>query len=364
MALTSIALNIRNNEYKGYVEIASVPKKTTTQATYALLFRKEHDSAESFYKIYEKAVESIVDLSFYIIDITTASGKTYDYRIELTNGNSTGYSIYEFATIQNIQSYFDGLFVGNMYSQFFAPLNCETSTVRKTHSNYVTTLTSRTPYRISNSNLNYTTGSSSALFMPIDNDGRPVKQETREYLNTVIDFLTDGSEKVLKTSDGGIWCVTIDDDVQTEFNDYYVGSSQLSFNWTEIDDVTVFIDDSVMASKLIWKTIVDNGIHYPSTDYANGYNRVEVSVPIITSVGINGHSIVVTRNGVNPIYKENVEYIDSANLSNLSVTTNGIYQPQLLSDIDGYKSVDVSVYGIRKVVTDHTLSFEAPSESV
>jgi len=238
MALTSIDISITNNNYKGYVEFTSTKKANASSSImYVLIFRRKHNTLEDYIRVYEKVIANLNQLNFTDMDLSARSGITYDYRVELTDGNSTGYTVIEFGNIYGVECWFDGLFIGNESKQYLAPLDCDTTTTRNTQGAYVTTLASRTPYRVSNSNLNYTTGQSSGLFAPLKNINQIDVQQTKDYIEEVIDFLTDGTEKILKTSDGEIWYVSVDPGVNITSDDHFVGTSKIEFNWTEIGDV-------------------------------------------------------------------------------------------------------------------------------
>lgn len=238
MAISSIDITIVSNPYKGLVEISSTVQQGASESIeYVLIYRRLHGTLDDYVRVYQKVITSTSQLTFEDTDITVRAGDTYDYYIELTDGITAGYTVIEFGTISSVECWFDGLFIGDYDTQYLAPLNCNTSTTRNTQASYVTTLAGRTPYRVSNANLNYTTGQSSALFVPLDEYHQPVKLTTKEYTEQVVDFLTNGENKILKTSDGRVWCVSIDPDVSISFDDYYIGSSTISFNWTEIDDV-------------------------------------------------------------------------------------------------------------------------------
>lgn len=240
MALSSIIINITNDYAKGYMVISSTKKTTVSEnINYVLISRRKHGINNNYEMIYEKAITSPNQLSFTYYDMTTRSGTSYDYYISLADNNTPSRTIIEFGNVNNIECWFDGLFIGNNSKQYLAPLNCSTNTTRNTQANYVTTLSSRTPYRVSNSNVNYTTGQSSALFTPLDANNQPTLQSTKEYIEEVVDFLNDGTEKILKTHDGEMWYVSIDPGVNVSHDDYYTGSSKIDFNWTEIGDVPI-----------------------------------------------------------------------------------------------------------------------------
>lgn len=206
---------------------------------YMFVYRRVHGVGNTYSKIYEKPITSLDDLNVTEKDIISNSGATYDYYIELADSNTSEYNVLEFDTVSNVESWFQGLFVGNYEKQYVAHLSCSTSVTRNTESKYVTTLLGRTPYVVSNSNLNYSTGSSQGLFSRLDNNNQPIAELTDEYRNEVVDFLTDGTDKILKTSTGGIWLVSIDPQINIEPDDNYLGFNIISFDWTEIDDVPI-----------------------------------------------------------------------------------------------------------------------------
>lgn len=238
MALTSISFTIENNPYTG-----SVDWNTENQAVslgdigFLSLYRRVHGINNTYFKIYEKEITSLNDLTIAESDFTAKSGTVYDYYIELTDTNTATATVLEFLTVNGIESWFDGLFIGNYEKQYMAYLDCSTTTKRSVQSEYVTTLNGRTPYVVSNSNINYTTGSSSGLFSRLDNRNQPIAEMTDSYRDEVVDFLTDGTNKIIKTNTGGMWYVSIDPEVNIENDDRYIGHNIISFNWTEIDDV-------------------------------------------------------------------------------------------------------------------------------
>jgi len=238
MALSSISIEIVNNPYKGCIEIK------TEQATselgeieYLIISRKSDNDSEDIDRILEKKIESLDDLNYIYRDLSSICGVTYTYFVELTDGIEVGYSILESDTFSGIECVFDGIFVGDENKQYMAILNCSTSIVRNTQQNYVTTLLGRTPYKVSNANVNYTTGQSSGLFVRFDEYNKPIAEMSNSYRIEVIDFLTDGNDKILKTSNGDVWLVSIDSNVDLNFDDNYSGYNLISFSWTEIGDV-------------------------------------------------------------------------------------------------------------------------------
>ena len=234
MALYSINVSIKNNPIKGGIEIISIKNEKVESNIDTLTIYKRKHGIENDYYIFDKI--SITDfdlLNYHCIDISTQYGVFYDYYFTLTNGQT----IIESKEFSNIECWFDGLIIGNEDRQYLAPLNCDTSITKNTQVNYVTTLSGRTPYRVSNASTNYVTGQTSALFTPLDEENQPIAIHTIEYINEVVDFLSDGTEKIIKLSSGGMWYVSIDSAISVPSNENYIGNNMVSFDWTEIGDV-------------------------------------------------------------------------------------------------------------------------------
>ena len=236
MSLTSITVVASNNPYSCCVDFVSSANVSALGNIAAVeIYRQKYGILGIGNKILNKIVSSVSDLDFQFSDLTNKSEAKYVYTVQLVTSDSTLIEYSEFV----IDSTFIGLFVGDYEKQYVAQYNCKTNYSQKTQSNYVTTLASRTPYKVSNANLNYADGNSSGMFLPFDNNYNPLPDYTGEYSEEVIAFLSDGKEKILKTSRGEIWLVTIDEDISVDSNDNYMGTRIISFDWTEIGDVPV-----------------------------------------------------------------------------------------------------------------------------
>ena len=240
--LTCMNVSITNNHLRGGIEIKS--KKTNVllpNITNVKILRKEYRSV-IWTLMYTVDISSADDLNFSLFDILTKSNKRYSYSFDVMSENT----ILESQIFDGIECWFDGLFVGNFDHQFFAFGNCDTDSRRNTSVEYVETLASRTPYRVANANINYVTGKSSGLFFDIDLNDQFVPDYNHEYSENVVDFLTDNTAKILKTSDGQMWYISVDDTVTLPFHDRYIGKNEIEFNWTEIGDIPItgmVIDD-------------------------------------------------------------------------------------------------------------------------
>lgn len=235
--LTYISVEIENNPYRGGIEIHSTGLKSDVSLINKIRILRKRSGDTGLYEIYSINVNNKSNLSFNLFDITTMSGYTYTYIFDIMRNNT----VIESETVNSIESYFEGLFVGNFEKQYIARANFKTETDRNTQVNYVTTLGSRTPYKVSNANSNYSNGTSSGLFLELTPDKKKfVRDYNRSYSNEVIDFLTDGSGKILKTEDGEMWFVGIDEKVSTQYNNNIRGVNITQFGWTEIGDVPIF----------------------------------------------------------------------------------------------------------------------------
>ena len=240
--LTCIKVSISNNLNRGGIEIKSQSTSVTlNNITSIKILRKEY-TGSVWSLIYTVEVSSKNDLNFSLFDILTRSNTRYSYSFDVMSGSSR----LESQIFDDIECWFDGLFIGNFEHQYFAFANCETETKRNTQVEYVTTLSGRTPYRVSNANTNYVTGKSSGLFFDLDANDNFTPDYFHKYSENVVDFLTDGSNKILKTNDGQMWYVSVDDVIDLPFHDRYLGKNEISFSWTEIGYAPLFgmvIDD-------------------------------------------------------------------------------------------------------------------------
>lgn len=256
MALTKISVTIENNPDKGGIEIKSELTGVTASDIDQVVIKRAEDASTSgvdinyWETIYSFTVEDVDDLEFDLLDILALSTHKYKYSIDLNAENQlmpSGYSVVESETFGDnpdngdppFLCEFDGLLIGTFSTQYMSVADWTNEYVRHTSVEYVNTLAGRTPYRVSNSDNNYCTGEVSGLFMKKINN-KLVPDYNHMHTERVIDFLTDGTQKLLKTGDGMIWCVSIDSDVNAPFHERFIGKNEIRFNWTETGDVPPF----------------------------------------------------------------------------------------------------------------------------
>lgn len=231
--LTYINLDIKNDPIHAGVEFNSTANVQSIGDVDSIeISRKAHSSSGSFTLLNKIIVSSIDDLSFNLIDILVLSGKSYDYNVDIKSGDS----VVEFQVFSNIKCKFEGLFIGDYNHAYVAGSNFSTEFTKNKLAETVTTLASRYPYVISNSEVNYCSGTSSGLFLELADDKRSFIPDTyHEYTNGILEFLMDNGEKILKTHDGLGWLVAITPSphkIRTEF----MGMNAIEFSWVEVGE--------------------------------------------------------------------------------------------------------------------------------
>ena len=237
--LTYIEVSVSNDPFRGGVTLVSKAKKTSIDEVDSIkIYRKENNFSADLVLLDTIKVTSVSDLNFKRFDMTAVSGKEYVYVIDVMSADDM--MPIEFQQFGVVKCKFDGLFVGDNNKQFLAGVNFKTEVKQNTQVEYVTTLNSKFPFRVSNSITNYSTGASEGLFLKfLEDKKRFIPDYDHSFSKSVIDFLTDGNSKIVKTHDGQIWYVSIDANPIPVYSDY-TGMNAVSFNWTEIGDVPQF----------------------------------------------------------------------------------------------------------------------------
>lgn len=233
--LTYIKATIQNNPYIGGLVIKSIANVEEIGDVASIVISRKRSDSSSWEQIHIVNVKAVEDLSFELVDYITLSGVSYSYAIDLMNANNS--TPIESGLFENILCVFEGLFIGNAQRQYVAGSNFKTTVKRNTLKDYVTTLAGKYPYAVSNSELNYSTGSSSGLFLKYSLETkRFIPDVDHSYANEILDFLIDKTSKIIKTHDGQMWYVSIDANPSEVYSEY-IGAHSISFNWTEIGEV-------------------------------------------------------------------------------------------------------------------------------
>lgn len=122
--LTYIDLTIKNDPCTGCIKIESVHSTSSIGSVNKIKITKSISGASGADSSVLKEIEinDIEDMDFLLIDYLVVSGKTYTYIVDVMSDNA----IVEFQVFNDIQCYFEGLFIGNSEQQFIAGTNFKT----------------------------------------------------------------------------------------------------------------------------------------------------------------------------------------------------------------------------------------------
>jgi len=234
--LSSISVTIVPDAHSGVININSVGQTQDVSNIGKIVIARKVTSGTDWNDISTVTVEDVGDLTFEMNDISAVAGQVYSYNFDVYPPDSEMPS--ESGMVENIKCTLDGLFIGDSAAQYVAIANFQTEHMRNTAVQHVTTLSGRYPYRISNADTNYETGTSSGLFMYFDPDTCTITPDNYHVLSKeIIDWLTNGESKVLKTHDGQVWLVSIGENPAEIYNEF-LGAHTIEFDWTEIGDVS------------------------------------------------------------------------------------------------------------------------------
>lgn len=236
--LTLISVQIENDPHSCGIRIKSSLKTDTIENISSVVISRKEATKATWRDIYTIEVTKLGNLAFELLDISTKSGTEYIYNIDVYGKNSQ--LPIEFEQFDSIKCKFDSLYVGDTNKGYFAATNFKTETKRNTQVEYVTTLSGKYPHRISNSDTDYTTGTSTGLFLKLSEDKKRLEPDyDHSYSDEVLNFLCDGKNKIIKTHDGQIWYVSIDGSPNKVYSDY-IGMNAIQFSWTEIGSVPTY----------------------------------------------------------------------------------------------------------------------------
>lgn len=189
----------------------------------------------------EFAVPVAGNLHFVVRDYSAKAGKAYSYYAIPLIGSREGVG-----AKYDARSDFKELFIGNGEKQFSCGLNTKYTYQLHHSASYVQTYYSRYPHAIHNGNMRYATGSVTGLFLRRDARGEFIKDGAHDHKEELLEFLTDGKPKVLKTPEGHMWHVSIDGEPKEDESEY-IGASTVTFAWTETGPA----DDSLSSAEFL-----------------------------------------------------------------------------------------------------------------
>lgn len=231
--LTSISVTVTPNTRTGMINISSVAAVSRVGDISRITISRKESGGTRFTVVKTIDVSALSDLTFELADISGISGKSYDYAVYVYGSDTIIPA--EQDLFQNNKCVVDGLFIGDETAQYLAVANFKTEHIRNIEVEHVATLSGRLPYRISNADTNYESGKSSGLFMYIQ--GCTLVPDYYHTLSKeILDWLTDGNNKILKTHDGQAWVVSIDNKPAETYNEF-LGAQTIEFDWVEIGEL-------------------------------------------------------------------------------------------------------------------------------
>ena len=167
-------------------------------------------------------------MSFRLLDKNVLSGNTYQYLLTpVVNGfESVGISSTVVCDLPLLHIYDNS-------GALFAYMNISVSEQRNTSVNYVKPLYGKYPHVVRNSDTNYASGTAEALYLPFNASCTPDVAQSTATNFKVLEFLTNGLPKVMRTPDGRGWAISVNGEPRVNKDEFF-GADTVSFDWTEI----------------------------------------------------------------------------------------------------------------------------------
>ena len=198
--------------------------------------------------MFEIRIEEASDFKFERFDKYARSQTTYEYAMVPVIRNIEGGSdLEENHYISEVLSEFDDTFLVEKDVSYHSQLELTWSTSKNRPTLVVAPVDRKFPYVFGNGNLNYYSGSISAIWLELnslcdlartmswEDAWGMIYQSGWEYRHNLMEFLCNGRPKILKMADGRMWMVSIVDS-PTESVTLHNSVPTTTFNWTEIDD--------------------------------------------------------------------------------------------------------------------------------
>lgn len=199
----------------------------------AIKIKRRKKGTFDWYTLYNVPVTDPKDIDFVRYDYLAQNDTEYEYAIVPIIGNVEGeYSM------NSITSQFYGIFITDGESSYKFKEGASYASNEKvrltaTYEPYG----SKYPVVVSNGALNYDKGSVGGSVIMFTADEQLDRKATVERLNTIKNFLTTPSAKILKDFNGNIWLVTLSDNLPiTYYSEVGMGFVRVDFNWSEIGD--------------------------------------------------------------------------------------------------------------------------------
>ena len=220
-----------NADFNGDFEAGNVGFSTKT--TDNLVIRRREAGTTEWIVIYVKEITTADDFHLLINDTYARAGVKYEYSLSsFCNGIENSF------IIKNVYSDFSGYYVtdkDSIYGTIYDMDGCDTS--RNIANQTLQLLNSKYVNVVSNSNLNYDSGSITGTFIKINtNDYTVDLNGGLQYRNDFKNRLANKKPLILKIDDGRIWMIRVTGN-PTDTQNGHRDVRQISFEWVEIGDV-------------------------------------------------------------------------------------------------------------------------------
>ena len=195
----------------------------------SILIKRKKQSDLYWSTIGEQALSSVDDLNVIFEDRNTISGVEYTYAAIPVIDGKEGVGVSD-----TIKCSFQGWYIADKTGEYVVGLNVKTSKKKNTALSYIQTLASPYPYAVSNGKLNYFSGTFTGLFLPMK-DGKFTREGAFTYKEKVIEFLSNGFSKIIKSGEGEAMKIRVDEAVDLAQSDF-LDANEISFTYTQIGD--------------------------------------------------------------------------------------------------------------------------------
>lgn len=226
---TVLSSKFENNLYGGNVNF-------TEKIVEQVRIKKRTKKDKTFQTIYEKSISTRDDLAIEFIDYCEPVGNIEYAYVAVISGVEDNY------IVTSVTSKFESYFIVDGNTSYPCQFN---STISETH-NYgassIKPLNRKYPITVVNGVTGYKSGSLEGVFIEPHCDNSDAYLSPYEYRENIIEMLTNGSPKLLKTYEGELYMIGITDDIE-ESNRETVWDEQgyfdlvtTKFNWVECAD--------------------------------------------------------------------------------------------------------------------------------
>ena len=187
--------------------------------------------------LYEHYFTDINDINFVYID-RYAKGNNTEYEYCIAPVSSEGIE-QTYNTVKVVSS-FDGAVICDKETSYHILLEpAVDSTTRNREGTVVITMNNKYPFVFYGSNANYYSGEFSGVAIDYNVEGTLedyfLPDDSVEFRDKLVDWLTNGEPKILKMYDGRIWMVNINGNVTLDNSDHYK-KVRVSFEFVEVGD--------------------------------------------------------------------------------------------------------------------------------